>query len=277
MAPKSGAFRHLQRRMRRTLNYGTRRMQNLPFSLSGNSQVAFFYCLLPFYYGARKYGCVDACTFLVAMVYVDRVRIADKAYFECSDPNDIYLPALVIASKFLHDGGLEEFVYNDEWAASASTSLNRVNELELKILDILSWDVSVSGKDFERVLYEAEAWVARNALLKQGFLTYNEAAILSSRISLFHNILLPFISIFASLLVLYSAVMFSVLVLPKVALTYRIYVNGNLSCFLTLYSQRVFELSSLYRRLFEVRFLTMRVLGGVGIIFSAGKCCHVDF
>lgn len=47
-------------------------------------------------------GCVDACTFLVAMVYVDRVRIADKAYFECSDPNDIYLPALVIASKFLH-------------------------------------------------------------------------------------------------------------------------------------------------------------------------------
>lgn len=94
----------------------------------------------------------------------------------------------------------------------------------------------MSGKDFERVLYEAEAWVARNALLKQGFLTYNEAAILSSRISLFHNILLPFISIFASLLVLYSAVMFSVLVLPKVALTYRIYVNGNLSCFLTLYS-----------------------------------------
>ena len=35
-------------------------------------------------------------------MYVDRVRNADKAYFETSDPNEIYLSALVVASKFLH-------------------------------------------------------------------------------------------------------------------------------------------------------------------------------
>ena len=118
-------------------------MHNLPLSLSElvvdyfDKKAPFDYMAMDFATTLARDGCVDACTFLVAMVYVDRVRIADKAYFEASDPNEIYLSALVIASKFLYDGGLEEFVYNDEWAASACTSLNRVNELELKILDIL--------------------------------------------------------------------------------------------------------------------------------------------
>lgn len=45
---------------------------------------------------------MDACTFLVAMVYVDRVRNVDKLYFETSDPEEMYLSALVVASKYLH-------------------------------------------------------------------------------------------------------------------------------------------------------------------------------
>uniref|UniRef100_A0A0N5ASC5 Protein CNPPD1 n=1 Tax=Syphacia muris TaxID=451379 RepID=A0A0N5ASC5_9BILA len=155
-------------------------------------------------------GCVDPCTFLVAMVYIDRVRLADKNYFESSDPNDIYLSALVIASKFLYDGGLEEFVYNDEWAASASTSLDRVNELELKILD--SWNINVDEKEFEDVLREAEYWVARNAL-KRGFFTYNEASILSSKMCLIDEVLVPLIAVLTSLFIAYSVV---VLILPFV-------------------------------------------------------------
>lgn len=35
------------------------------------------------------------------------------------------------------DVGQREFVYNDEWAALASTSLKRVNEIELSVLDAI--------------------------------------------------------------------------------------------------------------------------------------------
>lgn len=45
---------------------------------------------------------MDACTFLVAMVYLDRMRAAGKTCFEASDPGELYLSALVIACKYLY-------------------------------------------------------------------------------------------------------------------------------------------------------------------------------
>lgn len=199
-------------------------MQNLPMPLSElvvdyfDKRAPFDYMTMDFATSLARDGCVDACTFLVAMVYMDRVRAADKTYFEASSPNDIYLSALVVASKFLYDGGLEEFVYNDEWAASASTSLNRVNTLELELLDILSWNINVEEKEFDRILNEAEQWIAKNALSKRGFCTYNEARVLSSRIDFMEKVFLPFISILSSLFVVYAAVLISLLVIPRISL-----------------------------------------------------------
>lgn len=128
-------------------------------------------------------GCVDACTLLVAMVYIDRVRNMDRCYFEESDPSELYLSALVVASKYLQDGGLDEFVYNDEWGLAASTSTRRVNELEVCFLNVLTWDANVNENEFLRTLESAEQWVARRHVRRYGFCTYNEVTALSQRIS----------------------------------------------------------------------------------------------
>lgn len=49
---------------------------------------------------------MDACTFLVAMVYLDRIRTAGKTRFEFSDPGELYLSTLIIANKYLHVSNL---------------------------------------------------------------------------------------------------------------------------------------------------------------------------
>lgn len=223
MAPRSVAYRQLQQRMRRTLNYGTRRMSSLSLPLSElvvnyfDKHAPFDYMKMDFATSLARESCVDACTFLVAMVYVDRVRNTDKIHFEASDPNEVYLSALVVASKYLYDGGLTEFVYNDEWAASASTSVKRVNFLELSLLDALSWNINVDEEEFARVLKSAEEWVAKDFIDKRGFITYNEASILSDRINFYENFLKPFLITFTKIVIIYSAFTFSILFVPRIS------------------------------------------------------------
>uniref|UniRef100_A0A183U0C2 Protein CNPPD1 n=1 Tax=Toxocara canis TaxID=6265 RepID=A0A183U0C2_TOXCA len=233
MAPRSLGYKQVQQRMRRSLKYGSRRMRSLSLPLSEllvdyfDKYAPYDYMDMDFATSLARESCVDACTFLVAMVYVDRVRHADKLYFETSDPGEIYLSALVVASKYLYDGGLEEFVYNDEWAISAGRPLKRVNELELELLDLLSWNISVDEAEFSHVLNEAECWVAREAMLRQGFCTYNEAAILGNDSKFLFEALKSLLSILAAVMLLYSALAYSILLAPRLPMSSSRPTNGN--------------------------------------------------
>lgn len=55
---------------------------------------------------------VDPCTLLIALIYLDRLKNKRADYFleesPCG-PSELYLSALVLATKFLNDGGLDEF------------------------------------------------------------------------------------------------------------------------------------------------------------------------
>ncbi|VDO31197.1 unnamed protein product [Onchocerca flexuosa] len=109
MSPMSHSFKRLQQRLRRSLCYGSRRMKSLPFPLS-ELAMDYFDKHCPYDYISMdsficSHGYVDACTFLVAMVYLDRMRTTDKTCFESSDPGQLYLSALIIASKYLHVNG----------------------------------------------------------------------------------------------------------------------------------------------------------------------------
>ncbi|KAK0411593.1 hypothetical protein QR680_005733 [Steinernema hermaphroditum] len=187
MPPKTETYRRIRQRMRRTLNYGPKRMDTLTLPLSEmvvdyfDRCAPFDYLNLDFATRLSRDGCVDACTMLVAMVYIDRVRGMDRCFFEESDASELYLSALVVASKYLQDGGLDEFVYNDEWGVAASTSTKRVNELEVHLLNALTWNANVSESEFERSLESCERWIARHALRRNGFCTYNEVTALAQK------------------------------------------------------------------------------------------------
>lgn len=89
--------------------------------------------------------CVNPCTLLVAMIYVERLQCSvqqmptasDHTAMCCRDSSELFVMALVLATKFLNDGGLDEFVWNDEFADASNFSTARINKLELELLHSL--------------------------------------------------------------------------------------------------------------------------------------------
>uniref|UniRef100_A0A8R1TX39 Protein CNPPD1 n=1 Tax=Onchocerca volvulus TaxID=6282 RepID=A0A8R1TX39_ONCVO len=234
MSPMSLSFKRLQQRLRRSLCYGSRRMKSLPFPLC-ELAMNYFDKHCPYDYISMDsatslscHGYVDACTFLVAMVYLDRIRTTDKTCFESSDPGQLYLSALIIASKYLHDVGQQEFIYNDKWAALASTSLKQVNKMELSVLDAMHWNTNVSYMEFIRILEKVEVWVARDSMKKRGFCTYNETAVLLPRISLISDCVKPLIISLAVLTFVYYTAVVSLLVSPQIVISASMQLSSSL-------------------------------------------------
>lgn len=205
--------------MRRTLNYGANsRMDHLSLPLT-ESAADYFDKHAPFDYLDMDYatnlsreGCVDPCTLIVALVYLDRIRGNDRQHFETTDPADLYLAALIVASKFLHDDGSADFVYNDEWAASASTTLKHVNEQEISMLNGLNWNLLVSAEEFELALRSVETHLARKSLMTRGFATYSDLRVLARQLAetdfLWNQVFQPLLALFGFASLAYTATVF---------------------------------------------------------------------
>jgi len=213
--------------MSRTLSYGGRRMGSLSLPLS-EMVVEYFDQYSPFDYldidfatKLSREGSVDPCTLLVAMVYMDRVRLTDRSLFETSDPADVYLSSLVVASKFLHDNGLEDYVHNDEWAASSNVPISYLNRLELQLLISLDWNLLVTSEEFDTFLKRTEISVALELLRRTGISTYNELNVLSDR-GIFCQGILPFISMVGLCSIIYSAVAIVLCMSPAILTSFAV-------------------------------------------------------
>lgn len=97
--------------------------------------------LMPF----SKNNCINPCTLLIAMIYVERVKQSAEqlktqqtnVYEFYKNSSELFLSALVLATKFLNDGGLDEFYWNDEFASASQIPIAKINRLELDLLDKL--------------------------------------------------------------------------------------------------------------------------------------------
>ncbi|PIO60758.1 Cyclin [Teladorsagia circumcincta] len=219
MAPQFPDFRRVRRRIRRTLCYGSKQPQNVNLPLS-ELVVDYFNKRSPFDYispetsaSISDRGYADPCTLVVAMVYLDRLRVNDKKWFESSDPTDLYLPALVLASKFLHDSDTYDRASNAEWSEAASISTQHLNQLEWEFVQRLNWNVMVEEAEFNRWLGFFEYWVANDFLAKNGFCTYNEIAQLSSGLPLMAMIQ-SLVSFFSLMTLVYTFSVVSLFAVP---------------------------------------------------------------
>ncbi|KHJ95565.1 hypothetical protein OESDEN_04490 [Oesophagostomum dentatum] len=219
MAPQFPDFRRVRRRIRRTLCYGAKQPQSINLPLS-ELVVDFFNKKCPYDYMKPETsasiscrGYADPCTLVVAMVYLDRLRVNDKVWFESSDPTDLYLPALVVASKFLHDSDTFDRASNSDWAEAANISNEHLNQLEWEFVQKMKWDVMVDQAEFERWLSFFEHWVANDFVLKNGFCTYNEILQLSSSLHLM-PLLQALISFFGLVTIVYTVSVVSLIAAP---------------------------------------------------------------
>ena len=82
-------------------------------------------------------------------IFFSRLRSSNPKYLSNISPTDLFLVSMMVASKFLHDDGEEDEVFNDEWATSGGMEKKELNELELNFLTAIDWRIYVSLDEYE--------------------------------------------------------------------------------------------------------------------------------
>jgi len=199
--------------MRRTCYYGNgRTLDQLSLPLT-RAVVEYFAKNAPFDDLDIQYasdvshaGAVSPSMLIVAMIYLERMRLTNKDHFESSDPNELFTSALLCASKFLYDEAESEFVYNDEWALSCSRTLGEVNKSEIKFLSALQWNIMAHEKDFHQMLRKMEIAIARRECERRGFASYSDLSVLASGLTeIWNEILLAALAVVGLATLAYTA------------------------------------------------------------------------
>jgi len=171
--------------LRRSLHYGNMRMDCLTIQLS-ELVCGYFdrkshnnFLDLDFAVRVSYDSCLDPCTLVAAMIYIERLRRKNPQAFNRESPNDLYLSSLILATKFLNDCGLDEFIWNDEWAEIAKTNQKNLNKIELRLLDNLDWDIMITPEQFDDAIETIERGVALDSA-KIGILSYADVNVLAS-------------------------------------------------------------------------------------------------
>ncbi|CAL4159039.1 unnamed protein product, partial [Meganyctiphanes norvegica] len=159
-------------------------------------------------------ACVTPCSLIMALVYLERLRKNNPEYLATTSPAQVFLVAMMVASKYLYDDGEEDEVFNDEWATSAALPLADLNQAEREFLIAIEWELFVGGDDFVRAFGDIESKVAQREGEKRGFFTYTDLIAMSQTLPLScpsAAFLTLIHQVFSVCLVGYTAAMMSVL------------------------------------------------------------------
>jgi hypothetical protein len=80
----------------------------------------------------------------------------------------------LVASKFLHDEGEAEEIFNEEWAEAAGLSVKTVNRLEREFLDAMDWKIYATPVEFLEVCGRVETKIALKYGLRRGWFSYTD-------------------------------------------------------------------------------------------------------
>ncbi|XP_012522697.1 protein CNPPD1 [Monomorium pharaonis] len=129
-------------------------------------------------------ACVSPCSLVLALLYIERLKNCNPEYLHQVAPSELFLVSLMVASKFLHDDGEEDEVFNKEWANSGQVTISRMNKLEKDFLAAIDWTVLVQHQDFWERLQQLEKNVAYREVHKRRWCTYTELSCLMNTVQL---------------------------------------------------------------------------------------------
>jgi len=124
-------------------------------------------------------SCVGPSSLVLALLYLDRLRRNNPDYLTSISSADLFLVSMMVASKFLHDDGEEDEVFNDEWAKSGGLDTKELNKLEINFLSAMDWRVFVKKDEFTGVVERVEEDIALRQVAERGWATYTELTTLS--------------------------------------------------------------------------------------------------
>ncbi|XKL68574.1 hypothetical protein PGB90_004065 [Kerria lacca] len=125
-------------------------------------------------------ACVSTCSLVLAILYLEKIKIINPEYVEKVTPSELFLVSLLVACKFLNDSGEDDAVSNYEWAVSTGIPLKAVNEIEKKFLQAIKWEIYVADKQFWSKLIKVEKYLANQEGKRRGWYSYTELNILLS-------------------------------------------------------------------------------------------------
>jgi len=131
-------------------------------------------------------ACAGPNSLVLALLYLDKLRRRNPDYLTTVSSADLFLVSLMVASKFLHDDGEEDEVFNDEWASSGGIDTKELNRLEISFLSALDWRIYVSNQDFDKAVEKVETDIAFKEVSKRGWASYTDLDVLSMNSEIQH-------------------------------------------------------------------------------------------
>ncbi|KAK0174463.1 hypothetical protein PV327_010230 [Microctonus hyperodae] len=119
-------------------------------------------------------ACVSPCSFVLALLYLERLKDCNPEYLYKVAPSELFLVSLMVASKFLNDDGEDDEVFNTEWAKSGKLTVAHMNRLEKEFLIAINWSIYVCNKDFWNRFHELEKDIAYKEAKKRDWFSYSE-------------------------------------------------------------------------------------------------------
>ncbi|XP_044753673.1 protein CNPPD1 [Coccinella septempunctata] len=129
-------------------------------------------------------ACVSPCSLILAILYLEKLKICNPEYLQRISPSDLFLVSLMVSSKYLFDDGENDEVFMDEWAASGGIAVPELAKLEREFLSAIGWEIFVRDTMFWKKLNQIETHLAEREGKQRGFFTYTELMNLAKIIEL---------------------------------------------------------------------------------------------
>lgn len=130
-----------------------------------------------------RQACLGPNVFVIAMVYLQRLRLKSPDYLSRVSPHDLFLISMMVASKFLYDEGTTDEVWTDEWAECGNIELDELAEMEVDFCANSDWRLFVGPDEFESSLQRLECRVALKMSISRGFFTYGDLSSILSHLT----------------------------------------------------------------------------------------------
>jgi len=129
-----------------------------------------------------RQSCAGPNSLVLALLYLDRLRRRNPDYLNTVSSADLFLVSLLVASKFLHDDGEEDEVFNEDWAISGGIDKKELNKLEMNFLSALDWRIYVNNEEYNSQLGKIETDIAIREISSRGWSSYSDLTVLAKHL-----------------------------------------------------------------------------------------------